>query len=365
MHAQCDYMANHVVYTMSATFAEHGAATHHRRLMGETESDFDFHSLPNVGKWEPNPDDQGFSTYEHLGTPWSRHLLSDHAASAKVISGANFLGVTTGQSKSGEDTETYTRRMKFKGTYTVKVETSAELHHNLDLHHAEEYIATTSIVIVYIFAVEICILLVALGFSFFFHPFYVLDLFVVGGTIFLQAWFVGEPADNFLNLLRLWRFVRIIHGVYADVYEGKHSAMAAHHERVKIERENDFKEFFNVQAQDWAMNYKKKHLDKLESDEEKSKLLEEMRKRGVAAEMFAHLLEQEKLQAAEQGLADKSGKLLQMMNDEEMRNKIKQRMKILSDSSDETSSDASDAHRRNKTTVRNTRREQLNKMVHQ
>ena len=80
-------------------------------------------------------------------------------------------------------------------------------------------IRTISIVIVYIFALEILLTIIALGTGFFVNPFNLLDLFVVGGTITLDHTLIKDALGSMLVFLRLWRFVRIVHGVYAAEHE--------------------------------------------------------------------------------------------------------------------------------------------------
>jgi len=68
---------------------------------------------------------------------------------------------------------------------------------------------------VYCFAGELVLLSIALGFHFFENFFLVLDLFVVGGTIALGHYLGNSATGSVLIFLRMWRFVRIVHGVYA------------------------------------------------------------------------------------------------------------------------------------------------------
>jgi len=83
----------------------------------------------------------------------------------------------------------------------------------------EHAFALISIIIIYCFATELALLIFGMGTAFFCNGFYMLDFVVILCTIIFDILFHGSPEDNILILLRSWRFVRIIHGVYAAEVE--------------------------------------------------------------------------------------------------------------------------------------------------
>merc|ERR1711998_777168 len=101
----------------------------------------------------------------------------------------------------------------------MEVEIEVELELSSSLESTEEAFAGTSFAIVVIFAIEIVLLIFGMGLDFFCHFFFMLDFIVVGTTLALELLMPEELAAQMVILLRLWRFVRIIHGVYAELTE--------------------------------------------------------------------------------------------------------------------------------------------------
>jgi hypothetical protein len=102
-------------------------------------------------------------------------------------------------------------------TMEVKVEVEFKLSKSLE--SLEEVFSLISIIIVLIFALEIVILIFGMGPDFFCHAFFMLDFIVVGVTLFCKWAIPSDFAAQMVIILRLWRFVRIIHGVYAAEHE--------------------------------------------------------------------------------------------------------------------------------------------------
>jgi hypothetical protein len=69
------------------------------------------------------------------------------------------------------------------------------------------------IVILIILLLNVLGLLLAFGFSFFFHPGYVLDLVVVTTALLLEIFLDAETA-GLLVILSIWRIVRVAHGIF-------------------------------------------------------------------------------------------------------------------------------------------------------
>jgi hypothetical protein len=69
------------------------------------------------------------------------------------------------------------------------------------------------IIILIILLLNILGLLLAFGFSFFFHPGYVLDLVVVTTALLLEIFLDAETA-GLLVILSIWRIVRVAHGIF-------------------------------------------------------------------------------------------------------------------------------------------------------
>lgn len=99
-------------------------------------------------------------------------------------------------------------------------------HQHPALHTAHVALRTISISILTVFFIELSVLMICLGVVHFFNNFYyVLDFVVVTVSLGLEILFAMlndiEAAElaGFLILARLWRFVRIGHGIYSSTIE--------------------------------------------------------------------------------------------------------------------------------------------------
>ena len=81
------------------------------------------------------------------------------------------------------------------------------------LEHVEHGLMMTSIAILICFLIEQILLMIGMGLEFFQKPMEVLDLFVVGISLYFEL-----EAANFAAILliisRTWRFIRIFHGMF-------------------------------------------------------------------------------------------------------------------------------------------------------
>jgi hypothetical protein len=107
-------------------------------------------------------------------------------------------------------------------TYPV----ACDEHKYPGLHTAHVVLRAISISILTVFLVELSVLMIAIGVRHFFHKFYyVLDLFVISFSLILEILFVltnnNQAADlaGLLIIARLWRFVRIGHGIFSSTAE--------------------------------------------------------------------------------------------------------------------------------------------------
>eukprot|EP01117_Protostelium_nocturnum_P002149 TRINITY_DN12792_c0_g1_i2.p1 TRINITY_DN12792_c0_g1~~TRINITY_DN12792_c0_g1_i2.p1 ORF type:complete len:271 (+),score=70.86 TRINITY_DN12792_c0_g1_i2:16-828(+) len=105
-----------------------------------------------------------------------------------------------------------------------KDEDTAESHR---IHKVEAVLKYTSWSILFVFAIEVFILLLAFGWRFFTHPLYVIDLLIVTAAIIVEVIF-HEEFSGYLVILRLWRLLRIVHGIVTTLEE-------RHSEQVKRE----------------------------------------------------------------------------------------------------------------------------------
>jgi hypothetical protein len=189
-HAQCDYMLKHRDFTVKLEFVAAGAE---RRAL----------NIPN-----PAPTSTRRSETHASSTT---EVTSSYTLSHGCIGSVKGCAVTMNTTGNLTDYTTGT---------TMKVEAEVELAESHKLEDTEEAFAMTSMVIIYIFALEIVLLIIGMGpIKFFTNCFYVLDFTVITLTIVLHFLFHDQPADDLLILLRLWRFARILHGVYAATEE--------------------------------------------------------------------------------------------------------------------------------------------------
>eukprot|EP01120_Amphizonella_sp_Union-15-10_P013783 TRINITY_DN6495_c1_g1_i1.p1 TRINITY_DN6495_c1_g1~~TRINITY_DN6495_c1_g1_i1.p1 ORF type:complete len:133 (-),score=26.83 TRINITY_DN6495_c1_g1_i1:74-472(-) len=86
------------------------------------------------------------------------------------------------------------------------------------MEYLSEVFHILSVAILCIFEFEILLLFFALGRKFFSKFMYVLDLIVVTISLVIDI-LLSEVLSSLLILFRLWRLLRIVHGVYASIEE--------------------------------------------------------------------------------------------------------------------------------------------------
>jgi hypothetical protein len=95
------------------------------------------------------------------------------------------------------------------------------------VHKAHTALFVTSVCILSSFAIELVALFIALGLPFCRNPLYLVDAVVVLTTLALEISLRATPAGTLpgmLILARLWRFLRIAHGVVVSTHETEHHA---------------------------------------------------------------------------------------------------------------------------------------------
>lgn len=116
-------------------------------------------------------------------------------------------------------------------------EAGCDTHKYNGAHVAHQLLFWITIVILTTFQVELCLLIYLIGPAKFFRQvFYVIDLFVVTCSLFLELLYRfgnfgeldWEILPEILIMFRLWRFVRIGHGLVASTHEiGEHKTHLA------------------------------------------------------------------------------------------------------------------------------------------
>ena len=127
------------------------------------------------------------------------------------------------------------------GLTQVASPVACDPHAHETVHVLHEVLFWFSTAILAVFAVELLGLLVVFRLNFFRTPLYVLDLVVVvtalAFEITLKGQTDGDLAATFI-FVRLWRFVRVGHGLYASVHEIDHLHMDELEQHIKhIEEE--------------------------------------------------------------------------------------------------------------------------------
>jgi hypothetical protein len=109
-------------------------------------------------------------------------------------------------------------------------------------HHIIEQIRLVSIAILCVFASELSLLFCSLGVKFFRRPLYVVDAVIVALSLYADVVLHDLEGDvtMFLTVfVRLWRCVRILHGVGATVHEHADKQLELVKERcLRLEEEN-------------------------------------------------------------------------------------------------------------------------------
>ncbi|KAF2071235.1 hypothetical protein CYY_007452 [Polysphondylium violaceum] len=97
---------------------------------------------------------------------------------------------------------------------TYKCKEHHEIPHAVE--RAEDVFKIVTLVLLGIFELEIVLLIIAFGVDFFKHPLYVLDGIIITTSIVIDVVF-RDAASNLLIIFRLWRIVRVAHGVMVSV----------------------------------------------------------------------------------------------------------------------------------------------------
>jgi len=94
-------------------------------------------------------------------------------------------------------------------------------HEEHVLEIAAEVLDYISLSILCVLGLEVVLLLIAFDIDFFKQPLYILDALVIGASLFieLQQKSTAGSAGSLLIFFRLWRIVRIVHGVAMSVQE--------------------------------------------------------------------------------------------------------------------------------------------------
>jgi len=117
---------------------------------------------------------------------------------------------------------------------TYKCKEHHEIPHAVE--EAEDVFRIITLVLLGIFEVEIILLIIAFGIDFFKHPLYVLDGVIITTSIVIDVVF-RDSASNLLIIFRLWRIVRVGHGIAVSVEthdREKYNHLKKHFKRVKI-----------------------------------------------------------------------------------------------------------------------------------
>mmetsp|Transcript_15247 Transcript_15247/g.17528 ORF Transcript_15247/g.17528 Transcript_15247/m.17528 type:complete len:279 (+) Transcript_15247:144-980(+) len=119
------------------------------------------------------------------------------------------------------------------------VEPGCDEHQHPGLHTTHAILFCITIVILVTFFIEVMTMLLALGSKLFFsHPLYVLDLVVITLALVLELTFHNLDQDDLGQLLglliigRLWRLVRIGHGLVSTTYEVGHEVAEELEEKI-------------------------------------------------------------------------------------------------------------------------------------
>mmetsp|Transcript_32166 Transcript_32166/g.91260 ORF Transcript_32166/g.91260 Transcript_32166/m.91260 type:complete len:318 (+) Transcript_32166:346-1299(+) len=140
------------------------------------------------------------------------------------------------------------------GLHTCEPHESPAYRQAETLHHVEMILAIISCVILSTFLLENILMLVALGFNYFRHIFFVLDFVVVSISLGLELWAIITTQLNdveaYLGILiigRMWRFFRVAHGLYflehsEEAAQEAHIVGESNHSDGLLENENALSE---------------------------------------------------------------------------------------------------------------------------
>ncbi len=112
----------------------------------------------------------------------------------------------------------------------------------LKYEHSIEIISYISLVLVFMLLFELLLLILAFGFRFFTHPMYVFDLVVSLLSVFFSIYHLEtgetELAAELVVIFRVWRIIRIGHGVAMTIAEEKNKKIEKLKRRIaKLKRE--------------------------------------------------------------------------------------------------------------------------------
>ena len=150
-------------------------------------------------------------------------------ASGSVSSSASVSGSASGSGSGGYHA--------LCGAYDIGVDADCDSHQHALVHKLHDALFGTSVVILSAFAAELTLLLLALDCQFFHHLLYVIDAVVVFSSLTLEIVLYTTAAGNLagaLILARLWRFVRVSHGLVVS----SHEAAEISHERQEAIKEH-------------------------------------------------------------------------------------------------------------------------------
>merc|ERR1711871_1521272 len=199
-HAQCDYMKKHVKFEeIKIEFEEHGS----ERRVGMIR-------IPH------------YHVHQHKRR--SEEESSEHSdcSSPSCYKEENLMIDSSGGEEHNAGSGSYSTSVNLTAyeNATMTVDIDMELEANEGLESTEEVFGIISISIMWIFAAEILVLIFGYGpIDFFCNPFYLLDFVVITPTLVIEYSLGEDTIQKIILFLRLWRFIRIIHGVYAAEYE--------------------------------------------------------------------------------------------------------------------------------------------------
>lgn len=122
-----------------------------------------------------------------------------------------------------------------EGYVESAVPADCDAHKHETVHTVHEALYISSVSILSAFAIELLLLLGALDLQFFHNLLYVIDFLVVYASLALEVSLhnlstAGGELAGALVLARIWRFMRIAHGLATVTHEAQHVTHETHHE---------------------------------------------------------------------------------------------------------------------------------------
>ncbi|GBG26499.1 Voltage-gated hydrogen channel 1 [Hondaea fermentalgiana] len=115
-------------------------------------------------------------------------------------------------------------------------------HQPHGVHGAHEALFWISVTILILFELELAVLLASIHRLFFRNALYIFDFVVVTVALVLETVLhteLAQEAGGLLIFVRLWRLLRVGHGIFTDVHEVDHNKMEKlRHEHKELIREN-------------------------------------------------------------------------------------------------------------------------------